>query len=131
MRALTIAAAAAVALCGAAGAQEGPRYLTETYPPQALGPLMEGYAALKGEEAALDAKTFELIGLAVAAQIPCDYCVYIHAKQARRAGATEAELREAVAMAGMVRHFSTVFNGAAYDFEALREEHDALAPPVN
>ena len=131
MRVFTIAAALAAALHGAAGAQDAPRFLAETYPSQALGPFLEGYAALKGEDAALDLRTFELIALAVAAQIPCDYCVYAHAKEARRAGATEAELRKAVAAAGMIRNLSTVLNGAAYDFEAFREEHDAMAPPVN
>ncbi len=37
---------------------------------------------------ALDGKTKELIGLGVAAQIPCDYCIYFHTEAARKNGAT-------------------------------------------
>ena len=123
--------AAAMMLCGAAGAQQAPTFFTETLPPQSLGPILQGYGALQGEDAVLDRKTSELIMLAVSAQIPCQYCVYAHAKNARSAGATDAEMREAVAAAGMVRLFSTALHGAAYDFETFREEHDAIAPPVN
>ena len=38
------------------------------------------------DKTALNAKTKELIGLAVAAQIPCSYCVYAHTQAAKRAG---------------------------------------------
>ena len=40
-------------------------------------------------------KTKQLIGLAVAAQIPCAYCVYAHTKFAKAAGATDAQIKEA------------------------------------
>lgn len=120
--ALALSASAAVA-------QDAPDFFTKTFPQHVLGPFLQSYGAMKGEEASLDAKTQELIALAVAAQIPCQYCVHAHAKNARLAGATEEELREAVAMAGFVRHLSTALNGAAYDFNAFREEHDQIAPP--
>jgi AhpD family alkylhydroperoxidase len=64
---------------------------------------------------ALDGKTKELIGLAVAAQIPCDYCVAFHTQAARKNGATDQELREAVGMAAMTRLGSTVLNGNQTD----------------
>jgi AhpD family alkylhydroperoxidase len=64
---------------------------------------------------ALDGKTKELIGLAVAAQIPCDYCVQFHTAAARKNGATEQELREAIGMAAMTRLGSTVLNGNQVD----------------
>ena len=48
---------------------------------------------------ALEPKTKELIGLAVAAQIPCEYCVYYHTKAAKADGATAAQIKEAIAMA--------------------------------
>ena len=52
---------------------------------------------------ALSGKEKELIGLAVAAQIPCSYCVYFHTQAAKLNGATDAEIREAVAMAAISR----------------------------
>src|SRR5438067_921997 len=40
---------------------------------------------------ALSGKYKELIGLAVAAQIPCRYCVYFHTQAAKLNGATDDE----------------------------------------
>jgi AhpD family alkylhydroperoxidase len=75
---------------------------------------------------ALNGKTKELIGLAVAAQIPCTYCVHFHTAAARLNGATDAEIREAVAMAAISRHWSTVLNGMQVDLEGFKRETDAV-----
>ena len=48
---------------------------------------------------ALPGKTKELIGLAVAAQIPCRYCIYFHTQIAKLDGASDRELKDAIAMA--------------------------------
>jgi AhpD family alkylhydroperoxidase len=71
---------------------------------------------------ALDGKTKELIGLAVAAQIPCDYCVAFHTQAARKNGATDQELREAVGMAAMTRLGSTVLNGNQIDQAQFKKD---------
>ena len=70
----------------------------------------------------LDPKMKSLIGIAVAAQIPCQYCVWLDTKMARKHGATEAEIAEAVAQAGLTRHWSTVINGMQIDFETFKAE---------
>jgi AhpD family alkylhydroperoxidase len=105
-----------------------PRFYQETYPEHALVSRLQAEAVLTGDRAKLDAKTRELIALGVAAQIPCGYCVYVHDKNARTEGASEAEIREAVATAAHVRHWSTVLNGMAYDFEAFKAEVDKMHP---
>jgi AhpD family alkylhydroperoxidase len=74
----------------------------------------------------LNGKMKELIGLAVAAQIPCHYCVYFHTAAARLNGATDEEIREAVAMAAVSRHWSTVLNGMGVDFDAFKRETDTV-----
>ncbi len=74
----------------------------------------------------LDGKTKELIGLAVAAQIPCHYCVYFHTSAAKANGASEEEIREAVAMAAISRHWSTVLNGMQVDFDTFKNETDTV-----
>ena len=74
----------------------------------------------------LDGKTKELIGLAVAAQIPCHYCVYFHTAAAKANGATDEEIREAVAMAAIVRHWSTVLNGMQVDLAGFKREIDTV-----
>jgi len=74
----------------------------------------------------LDGKSKELIGLAVAAQIPCQYCVYFHTAAAKANGATDEDVREAVAMAAIVRHWSTVLNGMQIDLATFKRETDTV-----
>jgi AhpD family alkylhydroperoxidase len=74
----------------------------------------------------LDGKTKELIGLAVAAQIPCHYCIYFHTAAAKANGATDEEVRETVAMAAIVRHWSTVLNGMQTDLAAFKHDTDTV-----
>jgi AhpD family alkylhydroperoxidase len=70
----------------------------------------------------LSPKTKELIGLAVAAQIPCQYCIYFHTQFAKLNGASDREVKEAVAMAAITRHWSTVLNGEQIDLAAFKKE---------
>jgi AhpD family alkylhydroperoxidase len=77
-------------------------------------------------KSALTGKEKELIGLAVAAQIPCTYCIYFHTAAAKANGATDAEMREAVAMAAISRHWSTVLNGMQVDPAGFRQETDTV-----
>jgi AhpD family alkylhydroperoxidase len=74
----------------------------------------------------LDAKTKELIGLAVSAQIPCQYCIYFHTAAAKANGATDEEVREAVAMAAIARHWSTVLNGMQIDLASFKHDTDTV-----
>jgi AhpD family alkylhydroperoxidase len=121
-----ITAAALVVVATTSFAEGPPQFYKDTYPEHALTSRLGAEAVLTGEGAKLDAKTRELIALGVAAQIPCVYCVYVHDKRARGEGATEAEVREAVATAAHVRHWSTVLNGMGYDFDRFKAEVDAL-----
>jgi AhpD family alkylhydroperoxidase len=74
----------------------------------------------------LNGKTKELIGLAVAAQIPCTYCIYFHTAAAKANGATDEEISEAVAMAAISRHWSTVLNGMQVDLAAFKNDTDTV-----
>jgi AhpD family alkylhydroperoxidase len=77
---------------------------------------------LFGEGNTLEPKVKSLINLAVAAQIPCQYCIWLETKTAKAQGATDAEIAEAVAQAAYVRHWSTVINGLQIDFETFKAE---------
>jgi AhpD family alkylhydroperoxidase len=70
----------------------------------------------------LDGKTKELIGLAVSAQIPCEYCIVFHTEAARLNGATEEEIREAVGMAAVTRQGSTLLNGLQVDKAQFKKD---------
>lgn len=74
----------------------------------------------------LNGKVKELIGLAVAAQVPCSYCVYFHTAAAKANGASDEEIREAVAMAAITRHWSTVLNGTQVDLATFQRETDTV-----
>ena len=54
-------------------------------------------------EGAIPVKYKELIAVAVAATTQCPYCVEIHTSNARKAGATDAELTEACIVAAALR----------------------------
>ncbi len=63
---------------------------------------VKGYATLGGAGAKtghLDAKTRELIALAVAISLRCDGCITVHAAEAKKLGVTKEELAEALGVA--------------------------------
>jgi AhpD family alkylhydroperoxidase len=64
--------------------------------------MLEAYrsvAAAQGSNGALDSKTLELISMAVAVTTRCDGCISSHAAAAAKAGATEAEMSDALGVA--------------------------------
>jgi AhpD family alkylhydroperoxidase len=71
---------------------------------------------------AIPPKYKELIGLAVAAQVPCKYCIVAHTEFARANGAKPEEIGLAVAEAGLTRHWSTYFHGTQMDETKFRAE---------
>ena len=95
----------------------------KSYPPQAVA---GAWATTKGllfdPSNALEPKVKSLIGLAVAAQIPCEYCIWLETKLAKDQGATDDEVSEAIAQAGYIRMWSTVINGSQVDFETFKSE---------
>jgi AhpD family alkylhydroperoxidase len=78
------------------------------------------------EETALSPKVKALIGLAVVSQIPCSYCIWADAASARHAGATDEEIREAVAIAATERFWSTMLNGLEIDLDQFKAEFGPL-----
>src|SRR6185503_3556889 len=54
-------------------------------------------------DGAIPVKYKELIAVAVAVTTQCPYCIDIHANNARKAGATEAEFTEATSVAAALR----------------------------
>jgi len=126
MKTLAKAVLVAVLAAGPALAQDAPQFMKQTYPDYAIGQAMGLVGALEGDRAAIDSKTMNLIQLGVAAQIPCQYCIYYHTKAAMTAGASESEIKAAIAAAADTRMWSTVLNGSAYDLQAFIDEVDQL-----
>ena len=97
------------------------------FPDEGLPGAWEEFKGVQlNPRSAIPPKYKELIGLGVAAQIPCEYCVYFHTRAAKASGATDREIREAVGMAAIVRHWSTWLNGAQIDEAGFRAELDQV-----
>ena len=97
----------------------------DAFPKYALPGAWQAFKELQGP-GSIDAKNRELIGLAVASQIPCSYCVYFHTVSAKAYGATDEELKEAVAFAGSIRNWSTVIHGNQIELEDFKKEFDKM-----
>lgn len=74
------------------------------------------------DKTALPPKVKALISLAVGAQIPCHYCIWADTATAKQLGASQEEIGEAVAMAALTRHWSTLFNGLQVDFDQFKKD---------
>lgn len=80
---------------------------------------VKGYQIATGAGAKtnhLDAKTRQLISLAVAVTTRCDGCITVHANEAVKEGATEAEIAEALGVAvAMNAGAALVYSARALD----------------
>lgn len=75
---------------------------------------MAGFKALDEAalaEGAIPRKYKELMAIAVALTTQCPYCIEVHRKAARAAGATEAELAETVFVATALRAGAALTHG--------------------
>ncbi|MBX3415483.1 MAG: carboxymuconolactone decarboxylase family protein [Pirellulales bacterium] len=62
-------------------------------------------------EGAIPLKYKELMAVAVGLTTQCPYCIEIHAKKARKAGATEQELAETTLIAAALRAGGAITHG--------------------
>jgi AhpD family alkylhydroperoxidase len=74
----------------------------------------KGFAAFDAaafKAGALTVKAKELMAVAVALTTQCPYCIDIHAKKARKAGATDQELAETTLLAAALRAGGAMTHG--------------------
>jgi AhpD family alkylhydroperoxidase len=103
-----------------------PEFLAR-YPDQALaGAWREMRDVELNPHTALETKVKDLVGLAVASQIPCAFCITFHTEFAKLHGASPQEINEAIAMAGITRHWSTLVNGLQVDEAGFRKDIDRM-----
>jgi AhpD family alkylhydroperoxidase len=100
--------------------------MMKVYPDHLRASAWEWFKAVQSPDGAIPAKYSQLIALGVASQIPCAYCVYVHTTMAKMLGATDAEIKEAVASAAETRHWSTVLNGADISLDEFKKEWDGI-----
>jgi AhpD family alkylhydroperoxidase len=98
----------------------------EAFPEHAVAGAWEYFQELNSDETLIPPKYKQLMQLAVAAQIPCDYCIYYHTASAKNHGATEEEIKEAVAHGAETRHWSMILQGNQVDLDEFKEEFDKM-----
>jgi AhpD family alkylhydroperoxidase len=76
------------------------------------------------EDGAIPRKYRELIAIAVASTTQCPYCLDVHTRSAKRAGATREEVTEATMLAAALRAGAAVTHGAL----AVKLFDEASAP---
>jgi AhpD family alkylhydroperoxidase len=96
----------------------------EVFPKYALAGAWENFKQLSSPESKIPPKYRELLQLAVAAQIPCQYCIYFHTSAAKAFGATDEEIHEAVAQGAQTRHWSMILQGNQINFDEFKKEFD-------
>ena len=105
--------------------KKGNYNMFDAFPKYALSGARQAYNELEGP-GSIDQKNRDLIGLAVASQIPCTYCIGAHANSLKEEGATDEEIKEAVALGAETRHWSMVLQGNQVDFEEFKTEYDSM-----
>jgi AhpD family alkylhydroperoxidase len=98
----------------------------KVFPKYALAGAWENFKQLSSPNSLIPAKYRELLQLAVAAQIPCQYCIYFHTAAAKANGATDEEIHEAVAQGAQTRHWSMILQGNSIDYAKFKAEFDGI-----
>ena len=97
----------------------------------ALAPAAEdafrAFSAAVFADGALDGRTKQLLAVAVAHVTQCPWCIEGHVKAARRAGATNEQIMEAIWVAAEMRAGASWAH--AYKAVEVMEEIDARAKP--
>ncbi len=82
-------------------------------------PIWKHYTIERSE---IPEKYRELMGLAIAANIKCPYCLFFHSAMARMAGANDEELAEVAVLAGLTSRWSTILHAQMYDMDEFEKE---------
>jgi AhpD family alkylhydroperoxidase len=103
-----------------------PEFVTK-FPAEALAGAWKMERDVEMSPSALSDKYKSLVGVAVAAQIPCRYCLVADTEFAKLSGATDREIAEAVAMAGLTRQEGTLLTGLGVDDATYRKDMERIA----
>lgn len=84
----------------------------KTLAPKEFSTFVEFDKTVGREDGAIPRKYRELIALAVACTTQCPYCLDVHTRAAKRAGASREEVTEAAMLAAALRAGAAVTHGA-------------------
>jgi AhpD family alkylhydroperoxidase len=96
--------------------------LFDRIPDEFVGPEWDLMKRAAFGETLIPRKYKDLIGLAVAAVTHCRYGILFHTEGARLAGASEAEIAEALHHAGLVSGWGVMLDGLAVSYDDFESE---------
>ena len=76
---------------------------------------------LWSDESPIDAKEGRLVAIAVSAAIRCEYCIAAQIEFAKKAGATDDEIKAAIQIAAEIQRFSTLLYGNEFDVDTFNK----------
>ena len=76
---------------------------------------------LWSDESPINAKEGRLVAIAVSAAIRCEYCIAAQIEFAKKAGATDDEIKAAIQIAAEIQRFSTLLYGNEFDVETFNK----------
>lgn len=77
----------------------------------------------------LDAKTIELISIAVSAALNCPHCLKLHIRVAQRLGITKEEIFDAILIAGSLSNAAVLAEGTRAMDSELKDECEVCGMP--
>jgi AhpD family alkylhydroperoxidase len=86
-------------------------------------PLWKKYSLGETE---IPGKYRELMGLSVAANIKCPYCLAMHTDMAKAHGATSEEIREVYYLASLTSRWSAMLHAQQYDMKQFDKERGQM-----
>jgi AhpD family alkylhydroperoxidase len=99
----------------------------ELYPEDGVtGAWQEMKTLQLNPKTALSGLDKELIGLAVAAQIPCHFCAYFHTQAAKLNGGSDQQTKEAIAISAVAVYWGAYFEGMQIDKKDFIKETDNI-----
>ncbi len=81
------------------------------------------------ESKRIDAKTIELISIAVSAALNCPHCLKLHIRVAQRLGVTKDEIFDAILIAGSLSNAAVLAEGTRAMESELKDECDVCGMP--
>ena len=76
---------------------------------------------LWSDESPIDIKAGRLVAIAVSAAIRCEYCIAAQIEFAKKAGASDEEIKAAIQIAAEIQRFSTLLYGNEFDVDIFNK----------
>jgi len=76
---------------------------------------------LWSDESPIDIKAGRLVAIAVSAAIRCEYCIAAQIEFAKKAGASDEEIKAAIQIAAEIQRFSTLLYGNEFDVDTFNK----------